>query len=126
MNLILFSPPLRKQKSKYERCFQQQLILPFIFFIQICMNPWLNVLVYYVLAITGFIFRVSVWKPIRCQMGSFTVVMIVENGTTTSIAVSRIKGENEQMIACDNPGCLKECFHMKCEMKNAPRKYFRF
>jgi hypothetical protein len=30
------------------------------------------------------------------------------------------------MIACDNPDCLKEWFHMKYKMKNAPRKYFQF
>lgn len=61
------------------------------------------------------------------RWGSCTVVMIVENGTTTSIAVLSIKGENEPTIPCDNPGRLIEWFHMKCKkMKNAPRKYFLF
>ena len=31
-------------------------------------------------------------------------------------------GENEPMIACDNPGCPKEWFHLKCKkMKSVPR-----
>jgi hypothetical protein len=51
--------------------------------------------VYYVLAITGFIFRVSVWKQMRCQKGSFTAVMIAENNTSISVKV-----QNGRMSCC--------------------------
>lgn len=34
-------------------------------------------------------------------------------------------GDNEPMIACDNPACLKEWVHYKCaKLKKAPRKLF--